>query len=144
MTRKTKIGDTIKVHYTGYLEDKSIFDTSKGKDTPPFEFKIGGSDIIPGFETACIDMEEGESKTISILPEEAYGHSHKELISDVDLSLVPKEIKPEIGLEVKIGPEERPTHAIITNITEKTLTLDANHPLAGKTLTFDIDLIKIV
>lgn len=139
---QAKQGDTVKVHYTGRLDDGSVFDSSvKGE---PLEFKIGDKQIIPGFEDGVIGMNPGDSKTIKITADKAYGPCRKDLISDVERGKFPSDINPEIGqqLEVHQG-DHRSAVVTVTSVSDSTITLDANHPLAGKDLTFDIQLIEI-
>ena len=137
-------GDKVKVHYTGKFEDDTVFDTSKDKE--PLEFMIGSGEVIPGFEKSIIGMEEGEEKTIIIPPEEAYGPKREELILKREKSEFPENIRPVVGKQVGIRlnqPDVPLINAIITEVSEDTVTLDANHPLAGKTLVFDIELVGI-
>lgn len=140
---QAKEGDTVKVHYTGKLGDGTIFDTSD--DRAPLEFTIGGGQIIPGFEKAVIGMEPGETKTATIPPEEAYGPRSKEMTLTVDRGQFPEEIDPEPGQQLQVQqPDGRAAVVIISDVSESTVTLDANHPLAGQPLTFDIRLVDIV
>ncbi len=137
------IGNTVRVHYTGRLADGSVFDTSVGRE--PLEFTIGDGRLIPGFEKAVIGMNAGETKTIILSPEEAYGPYLEELTADVDISQFPPHIKPEVGLHLQIRQDNGSfIDVIITKISGSTVTLDANHPLAGKELTFDIELLEIL
>ncbi|MFN3739529.1 MAG: peptidylprolyl isomerase [Thermodesulfovibrionales bacterium] len=139
----TAIGDTVRVHYTGRLADGSVFDTSIGRE--PLEFTIGDGRLIPGFEKAVIGMNTGETKTIILSPEEAYGPYLEELTADVEISQFPPHIKPEVGLHLQIRQDNGSfIDVIITKISGSTVTLDANHPLAGKELTFDIELLEIL
>ncbi len=140
---QAKHGDTIRVHYTGKLEDGTEFDSSRDKD--PIEFKVGSGSLIPGFEKGVIDMTIGEKKTITIAPDEAYGEKHEELVAKIDKENFPSDISPEIGMPLQIKqPDGENINVIITEILEDSVTLDANSPLAGKTLTFDIELVEIV
>jgi peptidylprolyl isomerase len=138
-----KIGDTVKVHYTGRLENGKEFDTSK--DREPLEFTIGNGSMMPGFEKGIIGMEAGDKKTFTVLPEEAYGPRHEELIATIDKSEFPKDITPRIGLNLQImQPDGRIMNLTVADMDEDTVTLDANHPLAGKTLIFDVELVDIL
>lgn len=140
---QVKEGDTVKVHYTGKLEDGEIFDTSQDGD--PLEFEIGGGKVIPGFEQSVVGMIEGESKTVEIPSDEAYGPHHQELVLDIEMDQFPKDLDPEVGQQFKMRqPDGRAIIVAVTEITEDSVTLDANHPLAGKDLTFDIQLIEII
>lgn len=140
---KAKNGDTVKVHYTGKLEDGIVFDTSK--DREPLEFTIGGGSVIPGFENGIIGMEIGSKKVVTIPPEEAYGKRHEELILKVNKSEFPENITPALGMELQLKYKDKTSvRAVVTDIKEESVTLDANHPLAEKTLIFDIELVEIV
>ena len=139
---KVKDGDTVKVHYTGKLENGDVFDSSREQE--PFEFKVGNKAVIPGFEKGVLGMEVGDSKTIEIPPEEAYGEKQDELVVEVKKSEFPEDITPTIGqrLQIKQG-DGNPIVVTITDLTEDSITLDANHPLAGFTLFFDVEVIDI-
>lgn len=138
-----KMGDTIQVHYTGRLEDGTEFDSSRGGE--PLRFTLGGGEIIPGFEEAMVGMAAGESKTVSLPPDKAYGDHSNELVMTVDRSQVPDEIKPEVGLMLGLTNEHGQSIPVtITEVTDSTITLDANSPLAGKTLIFDLELVAIL
>lgn len=140
--QQAKHGDTVKVHYTGKLEDGSVFDTSQGSD--PLSFKLGDGMVIPGFEDAVLGMSPGQSRTERIPPTKAYGQHRKELILEVDRGNIPDDADIEVGQSLVIGNEQGQTiNVLVTEITEKMVTLDANHPLAGKTLEFTIELVKI-
>lgn len=139
---QAKKGDNVKVHYRGKLEDGTEFDTSAGSE--PLEFTIGEGMLIPGFENAVEGMAPGESKTITIPAEEAYGPYIKELVADFDKSQFPPDINPEVGAQLQIEQEnEGRTLVRVINVTGDKVTLDANHPLAGKDLIFHIDLVEI-
>jgi FKBP-type peptidyl-prolyl cis-trans isomerase 2 len=139
---QAKNGDTVKVHYTGKLEDGTVFDTSK--DREPLEFTIGDGSVIPGFEKGIIGMEIGSKKIVTIPPEEAYGQRHKELILKVEKNNFPENVTPAVGMELQLKYKDKTSlRAVITDIEEERVTLDANHPLAEKTLIFDIELVKI-
>jgi FKBP-type peptidyl-prolyl cis-trans isomerase 2 len=140
---QAKEGDTVKVHYTGKLEDGTVFDTS-GEGTP-IEFTIGDGQIIPGFEKTVVGMEPGETKTARFPPEEAYGQRRDDMTLTVDREQFPEEIKPEPGQQLQVQqPNGRAAVVIVSDVTESTVTLDANHPLAGQPLTFEIQLVEIV
>ena len=139
---KAKDGDTVKVHYTGKLEDGTTFDSSK--DREPLELTIGAGNIIPGFQKGVIGMEKGGSKTITIPPEEAYGHVQDGLIAKVKKENFPEKITPVIGEQLQLRQQDgNVVNVIIKEIEEDMVTLDANHPLSGKTLIFDIELVEI-
>ena len=140
---QAKIGDKVKVHFTGYLEDDTVFGSTKGED--PFEFIIGEKNMLPGFESAIIGMEKGETKTISLPPEEAYGDHKKELVHMMERSGFPEEINLEIGKRLSVRTQDgRQTVVTIKDITEDKIVIDENEPLAGKTLTFKIELVEIL
>lgn len=139
---QAKDGDTVKVHYTGKLENGTVFDTSK--DRQPFEFAVGSGKIIPGFEKGITGMGVGDRKTITVLPEEAYGPSRKELIVDIKKTDLPEDITPAIGKQLQVQQKDgNPIETTITDMDEDTVTLDANHPLAGNTLLFEVELVEI-
>ncbi|MFC1731476.1 peptidylprolyl isomerase [candidate division KSB1 bacterium] len=136
-------GDTVKVHYTGTLEDGTVFDSSKDRD--PFEFSLGENQVIPGFEEAVIGLKPGDTTSASISPEKAYGLHRKEMITVVEKSQFPKDIDPTAGQQLQLQREDNQTLVVtVTDVTETEVTLDANHPLAGKHLKFEIELVEIV
>ncbi|NWF97828.1 MAG: peptidylprolyl isomerase [Nitrospirae bacterium] len=140
---KAKIGDTVQVHYTGKLNDGTIFDSSVTRE--PLEFKIGDGRLIPDFESAVVGMNVNESKTIKIESEKAYGPHIQELVVTIERDRLPLTVQPEIGQHFQLqSPDGRTFVAEVTNITEKAITFDANHPLAGKDLIFDIELVAII
>lgn len=142
MNSTVKSGDTVKVHYTGKFEDGIIFDSSVGGE--PLEFTIGGSEVIAGFEDAALGMDVGEKKTVSIDPENAYGTYNDNLLMDMPKKYFPQDITPELGMRLIIvdnNGEELPV--VVAEIQDESVRLDANHPLAGKTLVFDIELVAI-
>ena len=141
MTR-VKTGDTVKVHYTGKLDDGTVFDSSRERD--PLEFTIGDGRIIPGFEEALTGMNLNESKTVKIPFDKAYGPYHNELCMEVEKNQFPPHINPQIGQQLQIPRSDGQTVMfVITQITERTITLDANNPLAGKDLIFDLQVVEI-
>ncbi|WP_054848271.1 FKBP-type peptidyl-prolyl cis-trans isomerase [Methanoculleus chikugoensis] len=144
---QAKEGDTVQVHYTGKLEDGTVFDTSE--ERTPLEFTIGSGQIIPpGFERAVVGMEPGETKTATIPPEEAYGLHREEMTITVDRGgQFPEDINPEPGQQLQVQqPDGRAAIVVVSDVSESTVTLDANHPpLAGQPpLTFDIELVDII
>lgn len=140
---QAKQGDKVRIHYTGKLADKEVFDSSVNRE--PLEFRLGEGKIIPGFEEAVIGMTPGDSKTVNILPEKAYGPHRKELVVDVERSRLPDTLKLEVGGHVQIRqPSGGNIQAKVTSMSDSKVTLDANHPLAGEVLTFDIKLVEIV
>ncbi len=136
-----KSGDTVHVHYTGKLADGSVFDSSDGRE--PLTFTLGTGMVIDGFDAAILDMEPGDNKTVEIPVEKAYGHRMEELTIEVDKSRFANS-PIEVGSRLQISNEEGHTMPVtIAAITDETVTLDANHPLAGKDLTFDLKLVGI-
>jgi len=140
---RAKDGDNIKAHYTGHFEDGTEFASSYGHD--PVEFAIGSSTFIPGFEIAFIGMAPGDRKSVTVPPMEGYGDLHSELIATVPKTIFPDTLPLDSGLYLEMQrPDGTPFNVVITNVMEDSVTVDANHPLAGKTLVFDIELIEIV
>ncbi len=139
---QAKDGDAVTIHCTGRLTDGSIFDSSEGRD--PLPFTLGSGQVIPGFEEAVTGMLVGDKKTVTIPPEKAYGQRNEQMVISVPLDQVPEDIKPEVGQQLQLmGPENQPMVVQVTEITEEAVVLDANPPLAGKELTFDIELVTI-
>ena len=140
---KAKTGDRVKVHFEGYLEDGTVFGSTM--DDKPFEFTIGEKDMLPGFENAVIGMQKGDTKTITLPPEEAYGSPKEELVSVMQRSGFPKEINLEIGKRLRVRTQDGIyTMVTIKDFTEDSIVLDENDPLAGKTLTFKIELVEVL
>jgi peptidylprolyl isomerase len=136
-------GDTIKIHYTGKLDDGTTFDTSLNSD--PLEFTVGQHEVIPGMEDAVIGMEPGGGKTITIASNDAYGPYHEEMVVAVDRSEFPEEMDIEIDQQLSVMLDDgQSIIVIVTEIADDKVTLDANHPLAGEDLTFNIQLVEIV
>lgn len=139
---KAKDGDTVKVHYTGTLENGEVFDTSKERE--PLEFQLGQGQLIPGFEKAVIGMSEGDSTTVDIPSDEAYGEVREDLIINVPKNQLPDDVEPQIGMQLQVNQQNgQPIPVRITEIKDEELVLDANHPLAGKDLTFNIELLEV-
>ena len=140
---KAKTGDKVKVHFEGFLEDGTVFGSTT--DEEPFEFIIGEKNMLPGFEDAVIGMQKGDTKTITLSPEDAYGPHKKELVSAMERSGFPQEISLEIGKRLRVRPQDgKYTMVTIKDFTEDSIVLDENDPLAGKTLIFKIDLVDII
>jgi peptidylprolyl isomerase len=141
---QAKQGDTVRVHYHGTLEDGAVF-SSTYEEKEPFEFTIGKASVLPRFEKAVIGMNEGDTRTISVPPEDAYGQHKKEFVFVMDRTQAPVDLKLELGKRLQVRSNQgKPTVATITAITEDSVILDANDPLAGKTLKFQIELIEIL
>ena len=140
---QAKNGDTVKVHYTGKLEDGTVFDSSTNRD--PLQFTIGEGRVIPGFEQAVVGMNPGESKTTKVPADKAYGPHRKEMVLVVDRNQLPVDLKPKIGQQLQSRQADGGTMRVtVTDVSESSVTLDANHPSAGKDLTFDVQLVEIV
>ncbi|MDD4733046.1 MAG: peptidylprolyl isomerase [Desulfovibrio sp.] len=138
---KAKQGDKVKVHYTGTLEDGAQFDSSEGRE--PLEFVLGEGMVIEGFEKAVTGLEPGESVSVSIPPEEAYGQRNEELIFRVQRSQMPPDLTPEQGMILEVQTEHGPAQLTVVELEEEVVTLDGNPPLAGKTLNFELSLVEI-
>lgn len=139
---KVKEGDTISIHYTGKLEDGSVFDSSKGG--APLEFKVGGREFLKGLEDGVIGMEAWDEKTIRIPAEEGYGIYTEEKVFEFGRDRAPENFDPEIGQQLQMyRADGMPVTVKVTGKTEKALIMDCNHPLAGKNLIFDIKLVEI-
>lgn len=139
---QAKTGDIVKVHYTGKLDDGTVFDTSA--DREPLQFKIGEGQLIADFEQAVVGMNPGESKTIQIPSENAYGPRHEEMVLEVDRGEFPDGLEPQVDQKLQVQQQDGRSFAVtVTAVSETRVTLDANHPLAGKNLTFDIQLTAI-
>ncbi|MDX1499636.1 MAG: peptidylprolyl isomerase [Woeseiaceae bacterium] len=140
---QAKSGDTVRIHYTGKLDDGTQFDSSAGRE--PLEFALGSGQVIPGFDSAVEGMAVGDSKSVAIDPAEAYGERHEQLVQDVPKSALPDEIDAQVGMQLQgQSPEGQVTRFVVTAVGDDTVTLDANHPLAGQRLNFDIELVAIV
>jgi peptidylprolyl isomerase len=139
---EAKQGDNVKVHYTGRLEDGTVFDSSQDRD--PLEFTLGEGQVIPGFEEAVQGMGEGESKTTTIAADEAYGPRRDDLILPVERDRFPEDVDPEVGQPLQMQTNDgQVVQVVVQEIKEGIVMLDANHPLAGQDLTFDIELVKL-
>ena len=142
MPTSAKLGDTVAVHYTGKLADGSVFDTSKDRD--PLQFVLGQRRVIPGFDKAIAGMSPGEKKTAKIPADDAYGPRRPELIVEFARERIPPDLSPEIGQQLQVqtaAGEAIP--AVVIEASDSAVTLDANHPLAGQDLTFEIELVEV-
>ena len=141
--QKAKIGDTVKIHFTCKLEDDTVIDSSIGRE--PLQFTVGDGQMIPGLEQAIVGMGPKESKTVKILPDEGFGLYHKELVKTTDRKEYREEVEPQVGLQFQVHQADGKTGiATVVDVSEKTVTLDANHPLAGKILFFDIEIVDVL
>ena len=139
---QVKENNTVKVNYTGKLSDGQIFDTSEGKE--PIEFTLGQGKLIPGFEKGLIDMKLNEKKTITIPQEEAYGDVNKDLIQEVQKTELPQDMAPEVGMGlVSKSPDGQEMNLMVVEVKEDRIVIDGNHPLAGKDLIFDLEVVEI-
>jgi peptidylprolyl isomerase len=137
-----KDGDTVRVHYTGSLGDGSVFDTSVGRE--PLELTIGKGEVIPGFEEAVKGLQVGQTDKVTISAKEAYGSYRDDLKLVVERSQLPENLEPVVGQQLQLQRKDgQAIRVVITDISEKTVTIDANHPLAGKDLTFEIQLVEV-
>ena len=137
-----KSGDKVRIHYKGTLADGTVFDSSEGRD--PLEFTVGAGQVIVGMDKEMVGMTVGEKKTITAVAEEAYGPRQDDAQQDVPREMIPAEIPLEVGMQLQMqSPEGQVIPVSVVAIGEETVTLDANHMLAGKDLTFDIELVEI-
>jgi len=135
-------GDLVKIHYTGTLEDGTEFDSSADRD--PLEFELGSGQVISGFDKAVEGMSVGERKSVTIPPEEAYGPHQGKMVQDVPKSALPQDLTPTEGMALQTRDQQGKTIRLtVTAVNEESITVDANHPLAGKALNFDIELVAI-
>jgi FKBP-type peptidyl-prolyl cis-trans isomerase 2 len=139
---QVKENNTVKVNYTGKLADGQVFDSSEGKE--PIEFTLGQGQLIPGFEKGLIDMKLNEKKTITIAKEEAYGEVNNDLIQEVKKTELPQDMAPEVGMGlVSKSPDGQEMNLMVVEVREESIVIDGNHPLAGKELVFDLEVIEI-
>lgn len=136
-----KQGDTVKVHYTGSLADGTVFDSSRDRD--PLQFVTGKQMLVPGFEAAVMGREVGETIKVTFPPAEGYGDGDPELIFTVPRSEVPEHITPTVGLQLQLSSDQGDMDVVISAVGDDEIELDANHPLAGKELTFEIEIVEI-
>ena len=141
-TTQAKNGNIVQVNYTGKLADGTVFDTSVG--LKPLEFTLGAGQMIPGFEKAVLGMKIGEKKTVTIPAKDAYGPRRNDLIQEIGQEKLPSGLIPKVGLQLQMKRADGGISIVtITNVSDANVTIDANHPLAGKDLTFEIELVKI-
>ena len=140
---KVKNNDTIRVHYKGTLTNGELFDSSEGRE--PLEFQVGSGQVIPGFDSAVMDMEVGQEKSFLIPCDDAYGQRDERLIQEVPQEQLPQDLQPQVGMMLSSTlPNGQQIPVKITNVGEANITIDANHPLAGEDLNFEIKLVEIV
>jgi FKBP-type peptidyl-prolyl cis-trans isomerase 2 len=135
-------GNSVKVHYTGRLNDGTVFDSSENRE--PLQFTLGDGNMIKGFDAAVQGMEVGQEKSVTIPSNEAYGEKRDDMMLDIPLTQVPPHIKPEVGMELSLQNQQgQPVPVRVVGVDEEKVILDANHPLAGQDLIFDITLVEI-
>lgn len=132
-------GKTVKVHYTGTLNDGSVFDSSQGRD--PLEFQVGAGQVIPGFDAAIQQMDVGASKTITIPSDQAYGEVRQEMIALIPHEQFPEGLNPEVGQTLQLRTPEGALPVRVTDVKDNGVVIDGNHPLAGEDLTFELTLV---
>lgn len=138
-----KAGDTVRIHYTGTLQDGTTFDSSQGRD--PLEFTVGSGQIIPGLDKALPGMAVGDTKSVEVPCDEAYGPVQPEARQEMPRAQIPADIPLDPGTQLQMrSPAGQTIPVVVAEVTDETVTLDANHPLAGKDLTFDIELVELV
>ena len=141
--KQAQAGDTVRIHYTGTLDDGSQFDSSSGRD--PIEFTLGNQSVIPGFEAGVTGMQAGEQKTIHIPAEEAYGQRNENLVEEVPLQQFPEDLQLQVGMQLQAqSPNGESFNVVVTALSESAATLDGNHPLAGEALNFELELVEIL
>src|SRR4030042_6945614 len=139
---QAKYGDTVQVHYTGKLADGTVFDSSVERG--PLEFTLGAGQVIPGFEKAVLGMKVGDKKTVTIPVDEAYGPHRDEQVGELPREKLPSDLTPEVGQQLIMRQSDgSEVVVVITKVSDETVTIEANHPLAGKDLTFELELVKI-
>ena len=137
-----KVGDAVKVHYTGKIDDGQVFDSSDGGD--PLGFTVGAGQVIPGFDAALVGMQIGETKNVVIPADQAYGERIEEYVQTIDRQQFNLSgVEPELGMAIEMQTPQGSIPLVITELTEASVTLDANHPLAGEELHFDLTLVEI-
>ncbi len=139
---KVKTGDVVSVHYHGKLTDGTTFDSSEGRE--PLSFTVGSGQVIPGFDNALIDMEVGDKKTVNIPSDQAYGPANPENVIEFPKANIPPDMQIEKGMQLQLfGQDGQAINVLVVEVKEDSVVLDANMPLAGKDLIFDIELVKI-
>lgn len=142
MTQAAKAGDTLRIHYTGRLEDGTVFDSSE--DREPLEYTAGSGEIIPGLDRGVIGMAVGDTRQVTVPPEDAYGPRDEGRVQAVPRTAIPDHIPTDPGTRLSAQMQDGQTvQLVVTNRTDSHVELDANHPLAGKVLTFDVELVEI-
>ncbi len=139
---QAKTGDQVKVHFTGKLDDGTVFATSA--EAGPIEFALGDGNVLPAIEQAVAGMQPGETKTVHIPSDQAYGPSHSELKQEILKDDLPDDLDPQVGQQLRVDqPDGEPVIVSVADVSDTTVTLDGNHPLAGEDLTFDLELVDV-
>jgi peptidylprolyl isomerase len=139
---QAKQGDTVKVHYTGRFKDGTVFDSSVGKE--PLEFQLGAGHVIPGFDAGVTGMTVGDKREVEIPADQAYGPYHPELAGELERDRLPADLTPEVGMVLQMmHPSGMPFNVQVTGVSDDKVTLDANHPMAGKDLIFNLELVDV-
>ncbi|MDF1503976.1 peptidylprolyl isomerase [Roseisolibacter sp. H3M3-2] len=141
MSRAARSGDTVHIHYTGTLADGTEFDSSRERE--PLAFTVGAGQVIPGFDAAVTGMAVGDTKTVTIPADQAYGPLRDELIVEVPRAQVPPQIVPRVGQRLQLGSGDRAMMVVVREVSDESLVLDGNHPLAGEDLTFALELVGV-
>ena len=140
--KDAQAGDLVSVHYTGKLVNGEVFDSSRDRD--PLEFTLGNRKLLTGFEEGVVGMKPGESKSVTLKPAEAFGDRREDLVVELPKDEFPEHIDPSVGLQLEMkNPSGANLTVVITEVGENSVTLDGNHPMAGKTVVFDIELLEI-
>ena len=138
-----KDGDTVRVHYTGTLKNGEVFDSSSGRD--PLEFELGSGTVIPGFEAGVMGMEVGEKKSITIPCKDAYGERDEKMFLKIERAQLPEDMDPEVGMTLGMNTDTGQAIPVkVAEVTDESITVDANHPLAGEDLNFELELVEIL
>jgi FKBP-type peptidyl-prolyl cis-trans isomerase 2 len=141
MSATAKDGDRVRVHYTGKLEDGQVFDSSRGGE--PLEFTVGAGEVIPGFDEAVRGMQVGETKTVEIGPEDAYGPRRDGLVATIERERAQFPVEPQVGMNLALPLQDgSQLEVVVTEVTDEHVTIDGNHPLAGEKLIFDVELVE--
>jgi peptidylprolyl isomerase len=138
---ESKVGDKVKIHYTGKLSDGSVFDSSEGRE--PLEFTVGSQEIIPGLSNGVAGMEPGQTKTIEVAPEEGFGQRVEDRMQKVERSLLPEDVQVGSALQAQSQEGGEPFTVWVAELNEDNAVLDANHPLAGRDLTFEVKMVDV-
>ena len=140
--KEAQVGDLVSVHYTGKLKNGEVFDSSKDRD--PLEFTLGNKELLAGFEDGVVGMKPGESKSVTLEPQNAFGNRREDLLLKLPKKEFPQHITPSVGLQLRLSNAEgKEMTVVITEVGEESVTLDGNHPLSGQTVVFDIELLEI-